>query len=449
MIHKPEYVKELMRKQLEGSLTPIEAAQLEAARKIYDDGEFIRMASEVLRATEGERSDDPLKDWRPDFVRIKETAERGRRNRNGQLLMFLKVGGVAAAVVLLVLLIGHLTGGRQPLFDLPEGECASLPRDMDIPASEFACTVRWGDSSEVRIGSGDSGGITQIGTIAVSKNRKGILKLTRLAQAWDTDTGIHDISVATSARQQCIVELPDGVRVRLNAGSELRVPLSRSEGGSMRVRLMGQAYVQIPGRNSKLGYVIETSNSLLESYGGDFTVLALEGYTRTLLMGSRLVVRTGKEKQHLELDCYGALGVVVSYPRLKKGVSTDSLFYSPDGRPNEELAWTKAIRTYEDVPLRQFVAETSRWQGFRVKNFNCIPANARISTSVCYKAPMNEVFAAIRDAGVTLYESKGMVSFCDPDKEYHNSVAQANNPEKRDCCSILTDMNGGFGKTSH
>ncbi|WP_240768434.1 FecR domain-containing protein [Olivibacter sp. XZL3] len=414
MIHKPEYVKELMRKQLEGSLTPIEAAQLEAARKIYDDGEFIRMASEVLQATEGERSDDPLKYWKPDFARIKEIAERGRRNRNGQLLMFLKVGGAAAAVVLLVLLIGHMTGGRQPSFDLPEGECAGLPRDMDIPASEFACTVRWGDSSEVRIGSGDSGGITQIGTIAVSKNRKGILKLTRLAQAWDTDTGMHDISVATSARQQCIVELPDGVRVRLNAGSELRFPLTRSGGG--RMRLLGQAHVRMPGRNSTIRYVIETSNTLLESYGGDFTVLALEGYTRTMLMGGRLVVRTGKEKRQLELDCYGALGVAVRYPRQKKDVSADSLFYSPDGNPGEELAWTKALRTYKDVPLRQFVAETSRWQGFRVKNFNCIPANARISTSVCYKAPMNEIFAAIRDAGVSLYESKGMVSFCDPDK---------------------------------
>lgn len=449
MIHKPEYVKELIRKQVEGSLTPVEAARLEAARKIYDDGEFCTMATEVLLALEGERSSEPLAGWKPDFTGIRKAADRERRKRNGRLLMFLKVGGAAAAVVLVVVLIGRMTGDRQPSFDPLEGECAGLPRDMEIPASEFACTVRWGDSSELRIDSGDSGYITRLGTIAVGKNREGILKLMPLPRALAADTGIRDIAVVTAARQQCMVELPDGVRVRLNAGSELRYPLYQQDDGLARVRLAGEAHVLVPRRDRSARPAVETSNSLLESDNGDFTVLALDGYTRTLLRGGEAVVRTKTGKQHLDLDCYGAMGAVVSYANKNNHVPTDSLFYSPYGRPGEALAWTKAVRTYREVPLRQFVMETSRWQGFRVVDMNCIPADARISTSVCYRAPVNEVFAAIRSAGVTMYEREGMVSFCGPEKERHTAMVPVDNPEKSGCCAVHGDMNHGFGKLLH
>ncbi|MEH6309106.1 hypothetical protein RYH73_25875 [Olivibacter sp. CPCC 100613] len=130
------------------------------------------------------------------------------------------------------------------------------------------------------------------------------------------------------------------------------------------------------------------------------------------------------EKRQLELDCYGALGVVASYRKKNSNVSTDSLTYSPYGNPSGELTWTKAVRTYRDVPLRQFVTEASRWQGFRVENIYCIPADVRISISVCYKAPMNEVFAAIREKGVMMYERQGMVSFCRPKKENHAAVVK-------------------------
>lgn len=449
MIHDPDYVKELIRKQVEGRLTPVEAERLKGARKIYDDGEFLRMACEVLTALEGKLPEDPLKGWKPDFSGIRSTAQRGYGKGNGRLMVSLRLGGVAAAAVLLVMLIGYLSGDRRPDFYLSEGECAGVPGDMEIPASEFACTVRWGDSSLRRVGSRDSGHIARLGKIAVIKDREGIIKLMRFPSAPVADTGFRDISVVTGARQQCIVELPDGVRVRLNAGSELRFPLSRPAGGSQRARLMGEAYVKVPRSDGKIRSVIETSNGQVECGNGDYSLVAVQGYTRTVLMGGRLSLRSGTEKRQLELDCYGALGVVASYPGKNKGVSRDSLTYSPYGNPSEELTWTKAVRTYRDVPLRQFVAETSRWQGFRVENIYCIPVESRISISVCYKAPVNEVFAAIREEGVMMYEREGMVSFCNPEKENHAAVARVSGPAKSGCCAVYTDIPLGSGRPFH
>lgn len=422
MIYDPDYVKELIKKQVEGSLTPVEAERLKGARKIYDDGEFLRMADEVLTALEGKLPEDPLKEWKPDFEAIRSGAGRSYGKGNGRLMVSL--GGIAAAAVLLVMLIAYLGRDRQPDFYLSAGECADVPPDKEIPASEFACTVRWSDSPGRRVGSKDSGQTIRLGQITVIKDSEGIIKLVQSPDAPAADTGIRDIFVVTGARQQCIVELPDGVRIRLNAGSELHFPLSHAVGGPQRVKLMGEAYVKVAPRDGKVKSVMETSNSLIECGNGDFSVVAVKGYTRTVLMGGKLSLRSRMEKQQLELDCYGALGVVASYRKKNSNVSTDSLIYSPYGNPSGELTWTKIVRTYRDVPLRQFVAETSRWQGFRVKNIYCIPADARISISVCYKAPVNEVLAAIRGEGVTMYEREGMVSFCNPEKENHAAVVK-------------------------
>lgn len=44
----------------------------------------------------------------------------------------------------------------------------------------------------------------------------------------------------------------------------------------------------------------------------------------------------------------------------------------------------------------------------------CIP-NKLISTTVCYRTNREKVYAVIRDAGVLMYEKKGMISFCPED----------------------------------
>ncbi|MDM8174110.1 FecR domain-containing protein [Olivibacter sp. 47] len=446
MIHDPEYVKELIKKQVEGTLTPVEAERLKGARKIYDDGEFLRMAGEVLTALEGKLSEDPLKEWKPDFEAIRSGACRSYGKGNGRLMVSLRLGGIAAAAVLLVMLIAYLGRDRQPDFYLSAGECGDVPPDKEIPASEFACTVRWGDSSGRRVGSKDSGQIIRLGQIAVIKDSEGIIKLMQSPNAPAADTGILDISVVTGSRQQCIVELPDGVRIRLNAGSKLHFPLSHADGEPQRVKLMGEAYVKVPLRDGRVRSVMETFNSLIECGNGDFSVMAVKGYTRTVLMGGKLSLRSRTEKRQLELDCYGALGIVASYRRMATTVPTDSLTYSPHGNPDRELTWTKAVRTYRDVPLRQFVAEASRWQGFRVENIYCIPADVRISISVCYKAPVNEVLAAIQEEGVTMYEREGMVSFCRPKKENHAALAEVSSRAKIACCTVRKDDRRGYNR---
>jgi len=83
--------------------------------------------------------------------------------------------------------------------------------------------------------------------------------------------------------------------------------------------------------------------------------------------------------------------------------------------------WTRKVRTYKNMPLRAFVDDMSRWEGFTIKRWDCLPKNKFVTISVHYQSEKEEVYSAIRDAGVFLYEQKGMLSFCPEDEK--NKVA--------------------------
>lgn len=68
------------------------------------------------------------------------------------------------------------------------------------------------------------------------------------------------------------------------------------------------------------------------------------------------------------------------------------------------------------MPLRAFVDEMSRWEGFTIKRWECIPKDKHISIAICYQSGREEVYSGIRQADVLQQEGKGIVSFCLKDK---------------------------------
>ncbi|MDR6735731.1 hypothetical protein J2X77_002602 [Sphingobacterium sp. 2149] len=69
------------------------------------------------------------------------------------------------------------------------------------------------------------------------------------------------------------------------------------------------------------------------------------------------------------------------------------------------------------ISFNRFITwQISLWEGFTIKRWECIPKDKHISVAICYQSSREEVCAAIRQAGVLLYESKGMISFCTEDK---------------------------------
>ncbi|MEN5088848.1 hypothetical protein ABE426_20470 [Sphingobacterium faecium] len=86
--------------------------------------------------------------------------------------------------------------------------------------------------------------------------------------------------------------------------------------------------------------------------------------------------------------------------------------------------WTRKVRTYKNLPLIVFVDEMSRWEGFTIKRWDCLPKNKLITASVHYRGKKEEVYSALSGAGVLLYEEKGMLSFCPKDGSNRVAVIQ-------------------------
>lgn len=223
------------------------------------------------------------------------------------------------------------------------------------------------------------------------------------------------ITFKTGVQQQAMVELPDGTYIRLNAQSTLQYAPEKQKTEQLRVQ--GEAYVQRPARRNTDPLMIGTYNGFVTSFHGDFALLSLKNVTRAATLNGELSLHANSRKETLQLECYGAQGAVARFVNKRDGEEKDSLLYGVHKDPDALLRWTKAVRSYRNIPLREFVGQMSRWYGFQVKDYSCLPADKRITTTVCYRKDREVVFAAIREAGVSLYESKGMISFCPEDAE--------------------------------
>lgn len=411
MIHQAGYVKVLIKKYIEGSITGVELERLKACWKIYEEEELLNMTAEVLYTAGKQEPGDALKGWEPDFAKIISDTQRIRGNK--KRLLCGKIAGAACLLLLLVMAVNYFIFRKWPGSYATNG-CEDMPSRGEIPKSEFACTVRWGDTTVLTVDSSATGLVTQISNFDIRQEAPGVLAVTILSGTTPADTAKgRFVEMLTAARRQYIIKLTDGVSIRLDAGSSLRLLFISPVQDTWYMQLCGEAYIEMPGKGKPGRLIVETSNSQLQTAGGSFAVLALPGYTKATLISGSAVALSRRSIHSKKLDCPGDQTVVKSYARINDTVA-DSLFFKRNGDVKEALVWTKATRNYRNVSLRQFVVDMSRWCGFTVENLNCIPEQLRINTSICYRASRQQVYSEIRRAGIMVYEKGESISFCNP-----------------------------------
>ena len=404
MIYEREYVKALIRKKVLETLSAQEWAEYQASQRIYTDEEFDDMFAETLLEMGDELPANPLGGWKPDFKRIcREDGPTERRLKS----QWLQVAAAFAIVGFAVWAFYHYQGGQQP-YSILNGPCAGLTSDVEISLTESVVSIRWGDTAHRKVASAEHGLLLRQGNIQVFKTDDGIFQLRH--RKGEPAGGIV---LETGAQQQAMVELPDGTYIRLNAQSILQYAPEKPK--TEQIEVQGEAYVQRPAQRHMDSLIIVTYNGFVTSFSGDFALLSQKNVTRAAALSGELTLHANSRKETLQLDSYGAQGSVARFVNKTNGEEKDSLQYGVRKDPETLLRWTKAVRRYQDMPLREFVGQMSRWYGFQVKDYSCLPADKRITTTVCYRKDREAVFAAIRQAGVLLYESKGMISFCPED----------------------------------
>lgn len=407
-------VQELIKKQLLEIISPEEETDLKEKRSHYTEDEYDLMVVEVLRQLEGQLPKDPLEDWTPDYGEIKRRGEAIRRK--GQIKRYSKAG-YAAALLLFVgaaLLFLFYPHKKEDIMLHLEGQCLGVADDTEIPLIESSCLLLAADSTWIRIEQDTFGTLLQLGELAVNRTGEGLLRIQRKPMAGGEKSALKSLNIYTAPRQQCVVELEDGTRVRMNAQSQLIYPLGK--GDSTVVYIKGEAYVDANSRNKNTPLIIATEKGKVMTSRADFLIRSDKNETKTMLNAGKITQYSYRLDKIQTLVSPGDFGFVGAKYAGKNQPPRDTMSYVANQDFKEAKMWTRKIRVYRNMPLRAFVDEMSRWEGFTIKRWECIPKDKQISAAICYQSGREEVYGAIRQAGVLLHEEKGMISFCPEDK---------------------------------
>lgn len=411
MIAQPEYVIELIAKNMEGVLPDTERAKLAAARLIYTEAEWQQMTVEALKILEQNNPVPPLPNWKPPIMEHLEKTGQSRQLRMRWPLPR------AAAIAVLAVTVAWLSYIFFEKKTKPAiiGGCEQLSEERSIPDPWLACTLRLPDSTIIASESFSVNSSIHLSAVSIRQLKHGIIEINSLPAPTFTDS-IHKayIEVQTKAKQQYTVILPNKATVLLNAGSSLKLSFRQLDSLCF-VHLQGQAKVTMPvNQTAAQRLILETSNTQIQTTSASFAVLALPWYSQTTLVNGSLTAFSRAGAQRKDMDQPGEQ-VIITTHKLKTELLMDSMNYTCSSSAiYNALVWTKAVRYYDKVPLRQFVADMCQWYGLRIKNMHCIPEKERITTAFCYLAPAQQLYAQIRAKGLSVREEHGVLSFCEP-----------------------------------
>ncbi|WP_313420028.1 FecR domain-containing protein [Sphingobacterium multivorum] len=406
-------VQELIKKQLLEIISPEEEADLKEKRSHYTEDEYDLMVVEVLGQLEGQLPKDPLEDWTPDYGEIKRRGEAIRRKE--KIKRYSKVGYAAALLLIIggVLLYLFYPHKKKDIMLHLEGQCLGVADDTEIPLIESSCLLLAADSTWIRVEQDTFGTLLQLGELAVTRTGEGLMRIQRKSMAGG-ETTLKSLNIYTTPRQQCVVELEDGTRVRMNAQSQLSYSLRK--GDSTVVYLKGEAYVDANSRYSNAPLIIGTKKGKITANRADFLIRADTSNMKVMLNDGTMEVYSYNLNKVQSIVCPGDFVYVGAKYADKNQQLRDTMTYVANQDFKEAKMWTRKIRIYRNMPLWAFVDEMSRWEGFTIKRWECIPKDKHISAAICYQSGKEEVYSAIRQAGVLLHEEKGMISFCPEDK---------------------------------
>lgn len=409
MIHNVDYVKGLMRKRFEGTISPMESALLRAAHRMYEEEEWLLMTAEALEEMDG-RMDDSLPDAPAlDLAAIRKRADRKERRERQKRL---RSWTVAAALLLAV--IGWAVKHHWDIHYGPLerfGDCISIT-DTLIPATEFRGKVSSGGFHPVAIEPGVEGLIIRAGRLSVHRDSVGMLWIRELSDGGPPVAGDQpDIHIATGTGEQCGVHLPGGTVIRLNGLSALYYPSTPDTAAGIRIN--GEAYVQVPPQESGRQVTLKTVNTMVYSRQGSFVIHASDGTTSATLLDGQLSVLPGNGRR-MEYASERADVISVTTNNAPDGHRQDMVLLTRHNDINRVLQWAQVTTEYRNVPLKEFIRREGTRFGIKFGNLACLPDGKRINAALCYRATVDDFLAAVGKEGLRVYVENGVYTFCDP-----------------------------------
>ena len=205
--------------------------------------------------------------------------------------------------------------------------------------------------------------------------------------------------VVTEPGQRVNLQLDDGTRVQVNAGSVLRMPGTFSEQVRM-VHLSGEAYFEVTG-DARPFVVMTDRGQMIEVLGTEFNVKTYRDEPFCVVVSSGLVsvrevepdLSENREAIIRELDEGSEQGI-----RLERGQMMieqgGSVQVYRDVDLSRQLAWLEHRLVFDDTPLSQVARELERW--YRVEVVLSEPAQGDLRVTATFEnEPLYEVFRSL------------------------------------------------------
>lgn len=283
------------------------------------------------------------------FERIKETTAL---SSSGNTRTVKKLWYYAAAAVVGVLLIGSYIHLLKPMKQSTR-HIAKASESPIVPGKNKA-TLTLADGSTIQLDD------TQNGTIAneealITKDEGRVVYKAKDQKTKQDANIINTLHVPKGGEYQ--LELADGTKVWLNAGSTLSFPSSFANLKERVITLAGEAYFEVAKRTQQ-PFVVRSEGSTVQVLGTSFNIKAYpeESLVQTTLLSGSVVVKEPTSANTKQL--YPNQQAVVQKNRGNMQVRTVN--------PADIISWKNGYFIFDNQSIQQIMPVIERWYDVEV-----------------------------------------------------------------------------------
>lgn len=285
----------------------------------------------------------------------------------------------AAAAILLLLLAGGyavFSGAEGSKKQVTARAVQPAPKN-DVPPGVTGATLTLGNGQRIQLDSTGQGTIGKQGGIDVVISDRSLQYL----GAANTQAVVYN-TLGTGRGQQFPVQLSDGSKVLLDAGSTLRYPVTFT-GSERRVELTGQAWFEVAKADRP--FFVRKGDNQLQVLGTRFNVYAYDEETELAVTLAEGSVRVQSSRGSVVL-APGQQAVIAN--------ATGNIRTIEEADVEQAIAWKNGLFSFQNSSIEQVMRDISRWYDVDVFYQNTKPADT-FTGDISRQATLRELLSIL------------------------------------------------------
>ncbi|WP_316815403.1 FecR family protein [Pedobacter nyackensis] len=395
-MEEEEHIAGVIKKYMEGGMTPAEQAELHELLLAGQDNQIV---DHILTLMDKEQEQSPLAEeeitgiLRNIFTldQIEKPVLHIRHNRFPL---------IAAASVAILLSIGFFF--YQSINSKRQAEQAlqiAKSKNTIIPGSNKA-TLKLQNGQLIELNDKPQGEIASIAGVSIRKDKNGQLVYQVSNNTEKESQGINTISTPKGGQYQII--LADGTKVWLNAMSKLSYPTS-FKGNKREVTLEGEAYFDVK-KNTAQPFLVNSNGQQIEVLGTHFNVNAYadEDDVKTTLIEGSVRLTTLNKQQKINRNSK----IATLVPGQQAITNTTGKLSLQAADMEQAIAWKNGEFSFSGRRVDEVMRQIARWYDVDIE-YRTDVSNKELMGSVSRFKDIREVLRKLEYTSVIHFKIEG------------------------------------------